>query len=212
MQRHGLSLSSYQAGLRLVEMAGEAAAEALDLNLGIAAKLGAPFMSVSPGPSGALTADEADGVFVARLTKAAPLARELGVTMLVEPLHPLLSANGYIHSLSHALDIVSQVPQCAIMLDLVQVYWNCGLLADVARHVDHIGIVQLGNLDRAALAEKRWARASLADGEIDLRAFIEALQGAGYSGIYELENPLALPPAESIAAIRAAGKWFDSLG
>ena len=204
MQRHGLTLSSYQAGLRLVEMTGEAAAEALDLNLRIAAQLGAPFMSVSPGPAGALSADEADARYVARLTAATPLARELGVTMLVEPLHPLLRAHGYIHSLSHGLDIVSQVSECAIMLDLVQIYWNRGLLADVARHVDRIGVVQLGNLDRAALSEKRWLRTSLADGEINLRAFIAALESAGYSGFYELENPLALPPAECVAAIHSA--------
>jgi sugar phosphate isomerase/epimerase len=212
MQRHGLTLSSYQAGLRLVEMADEAAAEGLDLNLRIAARLGARFMSVSPGPSGALSADEADALFVARLIAAAPLARELGVTMLVEPLHPLLRASGYIHSLSHGLDIVSQVPECAIMLDLVQIYWNRGLLTDVAHHVNCIAIVQLGNLDRAALGEKRWVRAPLPAGDIDLRAFVEALEGAGYSGFYELENPLALPPEECIAAIRAAGQWFEGFG
>jgi sugar phosphate isomerase/epimerase len=210
MQRHHLTLSSYHAGLRLVEMAGEAAAEALDLNLRIAAQLSARFMSVSPGPLGLLTAKEADALFVSRLTAAAPLARALGVIMLVEPLHPFLRANGYIHSLSHALEIVLQVPECAIMLDLVQIYWNPGLLADVARHVDHIGVVQLGNLDSAALGEKRWLRASLSDGEIDVRAFIKALEAAGYSGFYELENPLALPPAECIAAIRSSFEFVKN--
>jgi sugar phosphate isomerase/epimerase len=210
MQHHHLTLSSYHAGLRLVEMAGVAAAEALDLNLRLAAQLGARFMSVSPGPSGALSADEADALFVARLSAAAPLARELGVTMLVEPLHPFLRANGYIHSLSHGLDIVSQVPECAIMLDLVQIYWNRGLLADVARHVDRIGVVQLGNLDRAALGEKRWLRAALPDGDIDLRAFITALESAGYSGFYELENPMQLQPAECIDAIRSAFEFVTN--
>jgi sugar phosphate isomerase/epimerase len=210
MQHRGLTLSSYHAGLRLIEMTVETAAEALALNLRIASRLGARFMSVSPGPSGALSADEADAIYVARLTAAAPLARELGVTMLVEPLHPLLRTHGYIHSLLHGLEIVSQVPECAIMLDLVQIYWNRGLLSDVARHAKRIGVVQLGNLDRAALSEKRWLRASLADGDIDLRAFIHALEVAGYTGFYEMENPLGLAPVECIAAIRAAYEFVTS--
>ena len=66
--------------------------------LELAASVGAPIAPVSPGsPSERRTAD-ADETYIRRLARVAPLAKELGVTMLIEPLHPFLHAIGYIHA------------------------------------------------------------------------------------------------------------------
>lgn len=211
MQGHGLRLSSYHSNLRLLEMSDGAADAALMLNLDIAVRLGATVMSVSPGPSGVLSSTHADRLFIDRLARAAPLAQATGIRLAVEPLHPFLRAHGYIHGFAHGLDVVSQVPGCGLMLDLVQIYWDRTLLDNVAAHVQDIAVVQLGNLDAAALNEKRWQRTALDRGDIDVARTVRALLDAGYQGYFELENPLDLPPVECIGAVRDAYSWFIGL-
>jgi 2-dehydrotetronate isomerase len=51
----------------------------------------------------------ADKVFVANLTRAADLARERGITLLIEPLNPRDRPNYFLTRLEHAADIIGRV-------------------------------------------------------------------------------------------------------
>jgi len=213
IRERGLTSSSYHAGLRILDLDDAAADQAIRAAIVDAAAVGAPSVSVSAGGAGGRKPSEADEIYVARLRRAAPLARELGVRFGVEPLHPLLCENGYIHSLRHGAEVAAQVEGCQVVLDTAHLFWDRELYADIERHVGLIGLIQLGQLSRPDLAEKRWVRAPLHDGAVPMADILHALHAAGYRGDYEHENLLAgdMSREARVASVRADAQWFRAL-
>jgi sugar phosphate isomerase/epimerase len=213
MKERGLRSSSYHAGLRILELDDAAANQAIRTAILDGAAVGAPVVAVSAGRAGERKSTEADQVYVERLRRAAPLARELGVRLGIEPLHPLLCELGYIHNLRHGAEVASRVEGCCIVLDTAQLFWDRELYTDIERHVGYIGLIQLGQLSRPDLAEKRWVRAPFYDGAVPMEDIIRALHAAGYRGAYEHENllPGEMSRAARIASIKADAQWFREL-
>ena len=61
-------------------------------------------------------------------------------------------------------------------------------------HIGEIGLVQVTNIDRAALEEVRYDRAPLPNGgDVPLAALIGTLEAAGYRGWYEDETIARIP-------------------
>ncbi len=211
MKERGLRSSSYHAGLRVLDQ--DDADDAIRAAITHAAALGAPVVAVSAGPAGERKSSGADQVYVERLRRAAPLAREFGVRLGIEPLHPLLCAFGYIHSLRHAAEVAARVEGCCVILDTAQLFWDRALYADIERYVDLIGLIQLSQLSRSGLAEKRWERAPLHDGAVPMCDLIRALHEAGYRGDYEHENllPGDMMRSARIFSIKADVQWFREL-
>jgi sugar phosphate isomerase/epimerase len=213
LQDRAMTVSSYHAGLRILELDDDEADRAIAATLREAAAIGAPQVSLSAGPRGGLSFAQADARYIGRLNRSAPLAGELGVAIGVEPLHPLLCANGYIHGLNHAAEVVLQVPGSVIVLDTVHVFWDRNLHADIAKHIALIGLVQLGQLSLEGLARKSWLRSPLASGAIDLANMVKACHDAGYRGVYEQEN-LSFEPitrTERTASLKEDADWFADL-
>ena len=213
MRERGLTSSSYHAGLRILDLDDEAADQAIRTAITHAAAVGAASVAVSAGGADGRKPSEADKIYVARLRRASPLARELGVRFGVEPLHPVLCENGYIHSLRHGAEVAAQIEDCQVILDTVHLYWDRELYADIARHAGCIGIIQLGQLSRPDLVEKRWARAPLSDGPVPVGDILHAIHAAGYRGDYEHENLLAgeMTRAARVESLRADAQWFREL-
>jgi sugar phosphate isomerase/epimerase len=211
LKARSLTVSSYHAGLRILEVSEAEADEVLREGLAMAAALGAPSMSVNGGTAGEMTAEEADALFVERLNRVVPLARDLGVLLGVEPIHPFLRENGFVHTVRDVAEIISRAPQTTIVLDMVHVSWDRGIYEDIRRHAERIGLVQLGNLSRAELAQKRWARSPLRDGSVPVTALVQALEASGYRGIYELENALPDTREACIQAIRSEKAWLEDI-
>ena len=210
LQVRGLKVSSYHAGMNLVELDETEANKTIDAALQAAVAIGAPVVSMSAGPKGNRNTTEADQVYLARLKRAASLARDLGVVIGVEPIHPFLCAHGYVHSLRHGAEIVAGIPNCALVFDTAHLFWDRTLFDDIKQYAGMIGLVQLGQLSSKHLANKQWQRAPLQDGFIDLAPILHALDEAGYRGRYEQENVLPGPLSrmECLAAIRADALWF----
>jgi sugar phosphate isomerase/epimerase len=213
MKERGLRSSSYHAGLRILELDDAAADQAIRTAILHGVAVGAPVVAVSGGRAGERKSAEADQVYIERLRRAAPLARERGVQLGIEPLHPLLCELGHIHTLRHGAEVASCVEGCCVILDTAQLFWDRELYSDIELYVGYIGLIQLGQLSRPDLAEKRWARAPFHDGAVPMEDIIRALHTAGYRGAYEHENllPGELSRAARIASIKADAQWFREL-
>jgi sugar phosphate isomerase/epimerase len=177
-----------------------------------AARLGAAGAVVATGPLGARSVAEADGACRAWIEAAAPLALDRGVRLLLEPVHPLMRHWSYVHTLEHGLALVDDVPGTGVVLDVGHVWWEPDLDALIRAHVDAIGLVQVTNIDRAALEEVRYDRAPLPNGgDVPLAAIVAVLEAAGYPGWYEDETIARIPRDERLAVLVASREWFESL-
>jgi sugar phosphate isomerase/epimerase len=211
LEARSLAVSSYQPGLRILEMTDEDADIALRTDLAAAAAIRAPVMIVSTGPAAGRSSSEADDCLVARLNRVAPLASELGVVMGLEPVHPFLDRAAYVHTLRHAADLVGRTCGVGIALDVVHVYWDRFLFEDITTYIEAIRIVHLGNLSEVALTERRWGRAAVDTGVVPVEAILRGAHQAGYRGYVEDETLIPAKRGECIDAVRRTREWFEAL-
>ena len=211
LRERDLGVTSIHLGLKVMEMDDEGADAALRESLELAAAVGSPIAPVSAGSSGDRTTAEADATYTRRLARVAPLAKDLGVTMGIEPIHPFLHTAGFVHTIRHAARIASQMENCGIIVDVAHLYWDGDFEADLRAHGDMVCLVQIADLDRQALAERRWGRAQLGAGVVPIARMVCALDAAGFGGAYESELLLRLPHDASIEAARASRLWFEQM-
>jgi sugar phosphate isomerase/epimerase len=208
LDERGLAVSSLIPGLGVLDGTREQAEEALLNGLRIAETLGAPLLLVTTGPRGTLPASEADAEVVSRLRAVASLAQDRGITLGLEPVHPLLTNFSYVHTLDHAADIVGAVPGAGIVFDTFHLYWERCLESLIAAFVGSIATVQLANLSPTGLGERRWLRGALDDGPIDVGAIVRCFESAGFRGYYEYEVLGYAGVEACLAGARAAYDWF----
>jgi sugar phosphate isomerase/epimerase len=211
LQARSLAVSSYQPGLRILEMTDKDADIALRADLSAAAAIGAPVMIVSTGPAASRSSLEADDCLVDRLNRVAPLAAELGVVMGLEPVHPFLDRAAYIHTLRHVGELVRRTRNVGIALDVVHVYWDRFLLDDISALIEAICVIHLGNLSQVALTERRWGRAAVVDGVVPVEAILRAVHLAGYRGYVEDETLIPAERVQCIEGVRRTREWFEAL-
>ena len=211
LKARSLAVSSYQPGLRILEMTDDDADAALRADLTSAAAIGAPVMIVSTGPAASRTSSEADDCLVGRLNRVTPLARELGVVMGLEPVHPFLDRAAYIHTLRHAGELVRRTQNVGIALDVVHVYWDRFALDDISALSEAICIVHLGNLSQEALIERRWGRAAVDNGVVPVETILRAVHQAGYRGYVEDETLIRAERAACLDGVRRTREWFEAL-
>jgi sugar phosphate isomerase/epimerase len=178
--------------------------------LDAAAELEAPGVLASTGPLGNLASREADARCRAWLERLAPRAVELDLVLMLEPMFPMMREYSYVHTLSHALELVADLDGATVVVDTGHLWWDPRLVELFAAHVADIGTVQLTNISSDALDRLRYSRAPFADGEIPLRALVEAFDAAGYRGWYENEV-LTKEPDDRVQFVRDSREWFDAI-
>jgi sugar phosphate isomerase/epimerase len=208
----GVAVSTY---LALEDIPGPDTTASLDeaaRRLDAAAHLGASGAVVATGPIGGRSVADADAACRAWLEAAAPLAFDRGVRLLVEPVHPLMRHWSYVHTLEHGLALVAGVAGAGLVLDVGHVWWERDLDELIRTHVEAIGLVQVTNIDRAALEEVRYDRAPLPNGgDVPLAALIGTLEAAGYQGWYEDETIARISRDDRLAVLVASREWFEAL-
>ncbi|MFG2757325.1 sugar phosphate isomerase/epimerase family protein [Streptomyces wuyuanensis] len=122
----------------------------------------------------------------------APYARERGVRLAIEPLHPMFAADRCaVSTLGQALDIAERFPadEVGVVVDTYHVWWDDRAPADVARAGagGRIHSFQLADWVTPLPAGVLNGRGQLGDGAVDLRAWREQVDAAGYSGPFEVE-------------------------
>src|SRR6185437_12647196 len=119
-----------------------------------------------------------------------PVAQAEGVTLGIEPLHPMFCADRCVISrLGEALDLALQFPADAVgvVVDTYHLWWDSQLAADLARAAGRIVSYQLSDWVLPLPQDMLLGRGHVGDGCIDFEPFTAGVCAAGYDGFAEVE-------------------------
>jgi sugar phosphate isomerase/epimerase len=164
------------------------------------------------GPVGRFGEAEARRIVVEGLEAAAEAARECGVTLGLEPIHPSQRDEvSFVNTVAEALEVLEE----AGVADSVGIFADTFNLADddtalelLERHVDRITGLHVA--DHAADPSR--GRALPGEGRGRTREIVETLRGAGWDGWLDVEifsTPdgfWGLPPDEAASRAHAAAR------
>lgn len=112
-------------------------------------------------------------------------AARIGARVLVEPLHPVLTGQSVLTSVTDALTVVTAYPHAGIVVDTWHVWWDSRLQASLRDAGRRVGIVHLS--DWAASSPGTLDRVLPGDGVADLSSICADLLGNGFDGWWEVE-------------------------
>ncbi|MCX2729551.1 sugar phosphate isomerase/epimerase [Saccharopolyspora sp. NFXS83] len=127
-----------------------------------------------------------------RLAELAPFAREHGVRLVLEPLHPMYVADrAVLSTLDQALDLAAPHPPdaVAVVVDTFHVFWDPNLAHGIARagHENRIAAYQVCDFNLPIAADALLSRGMMGDGVIDFTPITRAIADTGYTGDVEVE-------------------------
>jgi sugar phosphate isomerase/epimerase len=154
----------------------------------------------------------ADGI-----AELVPFAREAGVRLGIEPLHPMFCADRCaISRLGEAIDLALQFPADAagVVVDTYHVWWDSQLAADIDRAAGRIVSYQLADWIVPLPPDTLLGRGHLGDGFIDFPSITARVLAAGYRGYVEVEifnqEIWDAPADETAATVRS--RFTELLG
>jgi len=123
------------------------------------------------------------------IAKILPEARQAGVPLAIEPLHPMQAADrACVNTLEQALDVCDALGEgVGVAVDVYHVWWDPKLDSQIARAgrkrilAYHICDWLVPTRDLA------FDRGMMGDGVIDLKSIRSRIEAAGYSGFHEVE-------------------------
>jgi sugar phosphate isomerase/epimerase len=176
-----------------------------------AAELGAPALVLVCGGLFGRTLVEARARVAAGLAALAPHALDVGVTLAVEPMHPMFCADrSVVASLAGALALCEPFPPAAvgIALDTYHVWWDEQVFALIAGAGERIACFQLADWVVPLPADVLVGRGLPGTGSVDFGPLLSAVAEAGYRRPIEVEvfnaDLWARPGAEILADTVAA--------
>jgi sugar phosphate isomerase/epimerase len=154
-----------------------------------AAALGAEVLILVCGPApdrdiGAARRMVADGI-----AELAPYARERGVRLGIEPLHPAFAAErSCITTLHEARCLAEKFDQATvgIVADVYHVWWDPEVFAEIARSAGRLVGFHVSDW-LVPVHDVLMSRGMMGDGVIELQRIRTAVQDAGYAGPIEVE-------------------------
>jgi sugar phosphate isomerase/epimerase len=172
-----------------------------------AATLGAACLVLVPGglPEGSKDLAGARRLVAAALAELAPYAREHGVRLALEPLHPVYCADrSVVSTLKQALDLAP--PSVGVVVDCFHVWWDPDVMAQIARAGERIASFQVCDFLVPLPADVLLGRGMMGDGVIDFPPLRAAVEAAGYTGDIEVEifnaDVWAADPDEVLATMK----------
>ncbi|WP_425564651.1 sugar phosphate isomerase/epimerase family protein [Saccharopolyspora halophila] len=141
-----------------------------------------------------------------RIADLVPHARDRGVRLVLEPLHPMYAADrAVISTLEQALDLAAPYPadEVAVVVDTFHVFWDPALPRAVERagREGRIASYQVCDFNLPIAADALLSRGMMGDGVIDFAPITRMVTQAGYTGDIEVEifnAELWDTPAESV--------------
>jgi hydroxypyruvate isomerase len=118
----------------------------------------------------------ADKTFVANLARAADLAHEKGITLLIEPINPRDRPDYFLNRVEHAADIIAKAerPNVKIQFDFYHVQIVSGdLITRFEKHRPAVGHVQIAAVP---------SRHEPDEGEVNYPEIFAALDRLGFAG------------------------------
>jgi sugar phosphate isomerase/epimerase len=154
------------------------------------AALGAPALVLVCGGLFGRTLSEARARVAAGLEALAPHALDVGVTLAVEPMHPMFAADrSVVASLAGALELCAPFPAAAvgITLDTYHVWWDEHVLPLIEANGDRIACFQLADWVVPLPADVLVGRGLPGTGHVDFAPLVKAVLAAGYDRPIEVE-------------------------
>lgn len=193
----GLRVSSLCRGGFFTVPEGQERRAAIDDNrraLDETAALGAPTLVLVAGglPQGSRDLAGARARVADALAELAPHARECGVSLSIEPLHPMYASDrAVVSTLKQALDLASPFDsaEVGVVVDTFHLWWDPELPAQVARAgaESRIASYQVCDWVTPIAADPLLSRGIPGTGDIDFAAFTALVRDAGYTGDVECE-------------------------
>jgi sugar phosphate isomerase/epimerase len=118
-----------------------------------------------------------------------PYAREHGVTLALEPLHPMYAAErSVLNTIGQALEIASgfAAHEVGLVLDVFHIWWDPQVLPSIAQCRGRIYGFHVNDW-LVPLPDLLLGRGMMGDGVIDNRMLRHAVDEAGYDGPIEVE-------------------------
>jgi sugar phosphate isomerase/epimerase len=163
-------------------------------------------------PPGSKDLPHARGIVADALEALAPMAKEHGVRLAIEPLHPMFCADrAVVSTLGQALDLASPYApgEVGVVVDTYHVWWDPVLFAQIARAGARISAYQVCDWVVPLPADMLLGRGHVGDGQIDFGPITSAVKAAGYQGFAEVEifnqSIWDTPAAETVATV--VGRW-----
>jgi sugar phosphate isomerase/epimerase len=191
IRREGLRVSSLcRGGWFSAPTAEERRKRIADNRLAIeeAALLGAPVLVIVSGPADGQTLD-ARATVLDGLLEVLPDAERAGVTLGIEPLHPMYAAErSVVVTLKQANDLADQLSSSAagVVVDVFHVWWDPEVMHEIERARGRIAGFHVSDWP-VPLPGILMGRAMMGDGVIALRKLRQAVDAAGYNGPIEVE-------------------------
>jgi hydroxypyruvate isomerase len=123
----------------------------------------------------------AERVYIENLTRAADLARDKNITLLIEPINPRDRPDYFLNRVEHAADIIAKVgrPNVKMQFDFYHAQIVGGdLITRLEKYFPVVGHLQLASVP---------ARAEPDDGEINYPAVLAAVDRLDYKGFVACE-------------------------
>lgn len=157
------------------------------------AELGAPALVLVSGgiPEGGTIDSAREGVAEA-LALLAPYALERGVTLAIEPLHPMFASDRcVVATINEALDLAAPfAPEAVgVVVDTYHLWWDPQVWDGIARAgaEGRIASFQLADWITPLPAGVLTGRGQLGEGCIDMKRYQEAVDATGFTGPIEVE-------------------------
>jgi sugar phosphate isomerase/epimerase len=154
----------------------------------LAGALQAPSLVVYSGARNGHTQSHARRLFANGLIQLLPLAAEMNVTLVVEPMHENCAGEcTYLMSLAETCELLSTVgsPLVKLVLDTYHFGHGNDVLRQIRQVAHHIGLVHLA--DAAGPPENEQDRLPLGEGVLPLADIVATLSECGYQGYYDVE-------------------------
>jgi sugar phosphate isomerase/epimerase len=173
-----------------------------------AAALGAPVLVLVSGglPEGSRDLSGARDHVAEAVAALVPFAREAGVRLAIEPLHPMFASDRcVINTLGQALALAQAHPVEAVgvVVDTYHIWWDDRVYADIARAGDRIASFQVADWTTPLPEGALIGRVLPGQGCIEIGRLWRAVQAAGYAGPVEVEifnSELWSRPGEEVLA------------
>lgn len=134
-----------------------------------------------------------------------PSARERGVRLGVEPLHPMFAGDrSVVVTLGEANRLVARLasPLVGVVIDVYHVWWDPDIMVEIGRAAGHILGFHLNDW-LAPPPDVLFGRGMLGDGVIDIPSLRGAVDAAGYRGPIEVEifnHAIGSQPGDAVLA------------
>ena len=218
---NGMSVSAI-CPVGLVTAPGESGFQAgLDDNrraIEEAVAIGAPCLVFISGglPEGSRDLEAARAQTLASIAALVPEARAAGITLGIEPLHPMICAfRAVLCSLEQANDWCDQLDAddtVGIVVDTYHVWWDPNVAREIARAGKRIRAFHINDWLEDT-ADLRLDRGMMGDGVIDIPGIRKMVEDAGYDGppeveIFSAKNWWRRNPDEVIEVIKERFRQF----